>query len=323
MAITLPRSCGGEDIWSVVFARVRAPTIVPPMTASSRNATQKLWARDKRINANENSIALVRINRPRCSAVLLAAISSAAVTAPKPAPHQEPQAGGPYPYHVSGNGWHQDDKWQAKQTEERGYGEEYENEAVPVNVTNSFDHRIQKARVLVFLQRRDADHQKADDESKEAGRIQIEACGGAERAKSQSCDGWANRARHVELSRVESDPIHQVVPGNKIRNDGLIRRVIQRRRYAGKKTDHKDFGDGNPADRSEDSQQQGQEHHGCLRDQHELAAIEAIGDRSARQSEKKRRNLCQKRVQPQQEWRVGNQENDPTQRNILHPSPDI
>ena len=76
-------------------------------------------------------------------------------------------------------------------------------------------------------------------------------------------------------------------------------------------------------ERREKAERQRQHCHAGLRDEHQLAPVQAIGNGPARQRKDQRRHGAQKAVQPQQKRGVGHHQDLPAEREVLHPGADV
>ena len=167
----------------------------------------------------------------------------------------------------------------------------------------------------------DVQRHQRDDHDEERQAVQPEAGGGAEEERDAG-EQRPEHAREIELNRVERDRVRQVLLVHERRDQRLIGGTAEGLREPGHERQRQDVPDAHVAEEHQRRQNERGGHLDVLRAEQQTTAIVAIGDDAADQREQQDRQLAEEIIEPEEERRLGEIENQPALRDLLHPRAD-
>jgi hypothetical protein len=173
-------------------------------------------------------------------------------------------------------------------------------------------------------------HQRVDDDQErqrveeEAGvhRLRFAVAPLAERRQREPEGERTEHARDVELNRVQRHRVRQIFLVDERWDERLVRRSAERLRAAGDERQHKDLPDLHHVHEHQQGQYSRGAHLHDLRRDERAPAIVAVGEDAADERKQDDRQLLQERIEPEEERRVRQRNDEPVLRDDLHPRAD-
>jgi hypothetical protein len=161
-----------------------------------------------------------------------------------------------------------------------------------------------------------------DDHGEERGGVDREAGTGPPPREDDAGDHGADRARQVELQRVQGHRVRNLLRRHQGREHRLVGGRGLRLGQAGEERDQQDRHDPEAAERVEDAEGGREQHLQDLRREQDPPAVHAVGHRSAHEHERDERRIGGEGAQPEVERVHEADVDEPRQRDVLGPRAD-
>ena len=184
----------------------------------------------------------------------------------------------------------------------------------------SFLHLVEHPGVAIaaLMHRRNADDGESDDHRDERDAIHQKTEGRAPQGEDQSAQRGTDHPRQIELHRVHGDGVRHVLPPNEQGQQRDVSRTAERLRAAGEKRQHEDVPHLHGVCVDQRRQHERERHLQILREQHDLAPLQAVGNHAAEEREEQHRPGGQKSIDAEEQRGIRHGVDEPALGQRLH-----